>query len=283
VCALETALLDALGKGEKRAVVEYFPHDFLTKKVRYGATITLGDKERIQRLCTLARNWGIRDVRLKWGSCFQENKMAIEALESVFGGACDLRVDPNCAWDRELAVAHIPLLVRHKVKVVEQPLMPGNPAIAEFFRMVQPYGIILMACETMCTLKDVKRIEAEGCYSMINVKLYRTGGFRRSLRMIEEIRHCGLSFQIGCYLGESGVLSAAGRALSLLCGDAAYYDGSYDRFLLKENITTHDVSFGRNGEAGFLDGPGLGIEVNRELLVRLSDGGPGVRMGNPLF
>ena len=86
-------------------------------------------------------------------------------------------------------------------------------------------------CRVIC--RDLKE---EGYYNMINVKLYRIGGFRRSLRMIEGIRNGGLSFQIGCYLGESGVLSAAGRALSLLSSDAAYYDGSYDRFLLKENI-----------------------------------------------
>lgn len=283
VCALEMAFLDALGKGEERAIVEYFPQDFFTNKVRYGATITLGDKERIRGLCTSARNWGIQDLRLKMGGCFQQNEMAIEIVESVFGGECDLRVDPNCAWDRELALAHVPLLAKHKVKVVEQPLMPGDPDIAEFSRALQPYGIILMACETICTLRDVERIKEEGYYDMINVKLYRTGGFRRSLRMIEGIRNGGLSFQIGCYLGESGVLSAAGRALSLLCSDAAYYDGSYDGFLLKENITTHDVSFGQGGEAGPLNGPGLGIEVNRETLMRLSNGGPGVRISSPLL
>ena len=49
------------------------------------------------------------------------------------------------------------------------------------------------------------------------------------------------------------------------------YDGSYDRFLLKENITIQDVSFGFGGKAGPLDGPGLGVEVNRNALERLSD------------
>jgi muconate cycloisomerase len=283
VCALEMAFLDALGKGEKRAIIEYFPQDFLSKRVRYGATITLGEEGRIRGLCASARNWGITHLRLKMDRCLQQNKMAIEIVGSVFGGARDLRVDPNCAWDRELALAHVPLLAKHEVKVVEQPLMPGDPDIAEVFTALQRHGISLMACETVCTLRDVERIKEEGCYDMINVKLYRTGGFRRSLRMIEGIRNGGLAFQIGCYLGESGVLSAAGRTLSLLCSDAAYHDGSYDRFLLKENITTHDVTFGQGGEAGPLNGPGLGIEVNRETLMRLSNGGPGARISPPFL
>ena len=100
--------------------------------------------------------------------------------------------------------------------------------------------------------------------------------------MIERIRSSGLSFQIGCSLGESGILSAAGRVLSLLCKDAIYYDGSYDKFLLKENVTIEDVSFGLGGKAGPLDGPGLGVVINKESLMRLSNGSPSVTISSPL-
>jgi muconate cycloisomerase len=89
--------------------------------------------------------------------------------------------------------------------------------------------------------------------------------------MIDYLRAKGIFFQIGCHLGESGVLSAAGRLLCLLCSDAVFYDGSYDEFLLNENITRENVSFGPGGKAGPLTGPGLGIEVNRQNLARLSE------------
>jgi len=117
---------------------------------------------------------------------------------------------------------------------------------------------------------------------MINVRLSKCGGFQNSFRIIDQLRTNGLSFQIGCQLGESGILSAAGRALGLLCRDAKYYDGSYDRFMLKENITTEHVSFGPGGEAGPLDGPGLGVKINKENLMRLSKGYPSLSISNPL-
>jgi L-alanine-DL-glutamate epimerase-like enolase superfamily enzyme len=104
---------------------------------------------------------------------------------------------------------------------------------------------------------------------MINVKLSRSGGFRRTLRIIDYPRSSAIPFQIGCNLGESGILSAAGRGLCLLCSDATYYDGSYDRFLLRKNTTAEDVSFGLHGEAGPLNGPGLGVQVNSEALRHL--------------
>jgi len=73
-------------------------------------------------------------------------------------------------------------------------------------------------------------------------------------------------------MGESGILSAAGRVLCLLCSDAVYCDGSYDEFMLKENVTIQDVSFGLGGEAAPLNDPGLGIEVSGNNLARLSEG-----------
>ena len=79
----------------------------------------------------------------------------------------------------------------------------------------------------------------------------------------------GILFQIGCQLGESGILSAAGRMLCLLCRDALYYDGSYDEFMLKENTTFENVSFGPGGKAGPLKGPGLGINVNPRQLKNM--------------
>jgi len=282
ICALEMSLLDALGKSQNKSITDYFPKDFYTSTIYYGATIPLANKHRIMEICKISKKMKINALRIKMGKDFEQNKDAIETVRLVFGDDCDIKIDPNCAWDRDLAFKHIPLIKEYNVKIVEEPMMKDSPNFGEFVKIMEADGIILMACESAPTSEDVERIIRERYYKMINVKLSRNGGFRRSLRVIERIRSSELSFQIGCGLGESGILSAAGRALSLLCNDAVYYDGSYDRFMLKENITTQDVSFGPGGKAGPLDGSGLGVEINRESLMRLSDGSPSVTILNPL-
>ena len=282
ICSCEISLLDALGKKQKKSVIDYFSDEFFTPEICYGAIIPLSNKHRIIEMCKMCREMKINNLRVKMGKDFKQNNDAIEAVRSVFGDDCDLRIDPNGAWDRYLAFTHIPLIKKYNVKIVEEPMSKDNPDFVEFAKIMQANGVILMACESAPTLNDVERIIREGYYQMINVKLSRNGGFRRSLRIIETIRKSGLSFQIGCTIGESGILSAAGRALSLLCRDAKYYDGSYDRFLLKENITLESVSFGPGGEAGPLDGPGLGVKITKESLMRLSNGSPRVTISNPL-
>jgi L-alanine-DL-glutamate epimerase-like enolase superfamily enzyme len=271
ICALEIALLDALARKEKRPIMDYFSTDFLSDTIHYGAAVPLSSNKRIIEVCAVIKELKINKLRLKMGKDLKENTDKIETVKRMFVDDCDLRIDVNGAWNRELAFAHIPLIKKSKVKVIEQPMSPDDPDISEFADEMQKCGVIMMADELACTKADVERITNDGYYKMINIRLSKCGGFRKSLDIIELIRSKGISFQIGCQLGESGILSAAGRALCLLCRDAAYYDGSYDAFLLKENITTKDVSFGVGGKAGPLEGPGLGVEVNRKALERLSD------------
>ena len=215
-------------------------------------------------------NLKISQLRIKMGKELERNREAIETVHSVFGNECDLRVDVNGAWDRDLAFRHIQLLEEYKVRIVEQPMEPGDPDIVDFASAMKARNMTLMADESACSLRDVERILEEKSYEMVNVRLSKCGGFRNSLRLIDCLRANGLTFQIGCQLGESGILSSAGRVLCLLCRDALYYDGSYDGLLLKDNITIEDVSFGPGGEATRLDGPGLGVNVNDQNMKRLS-------------
>lgn len=271
ICALETSLLDALGRKEKKSIIDYFPKDFSANTIYYGGAIPLTDKRRVMEVCHLIKARKIRKLKLKFGSNLEKNREAIDAVKQVYRDDYDLKVDVNGVWDYEMAMAHVPLIREYKVKVVEQPMRPDDQDIARFAQVMQDCGVILMADESACSFADIKRIVEEGYYGMVNVRLSKCGGFRNSFKMIDYLRNHGISFQIGCQLGESGLLSAAGRVLSLLCSDAVYYDGSYDEFLLKENVTLEHVSFGPGGEAGPLQGHGLGVEINHQNLERLSD------------
>ena len=281
LCALETALLDASGKTQARPLADYFPRDFATDRVCYGATVPLADAARTAELCSAAATMGIRIIRMKMGPHHDRNRAALAAARTVCGEACDVRVDVNGGWDRSTALAHVDLLADHGITVVEQPLTPGDPHLEEVARAMHAAGMVLMADESACCLADVDGIIARGLYGMVNVRLSKCGGLRNSLRIIGRLRDAGIRFQVGCQLGESGILSAAGRAACLLNRDAVYCDGSYDAFILKENLTRAHVAFGRAGEAGPLEGHGLGVEVDPERLERLSDASATVSIDNP--
>jgi L-alanine-DL-glutamate epimerase-like enolase superfamily enzyme len=270
ICALEMALLDALGKAESRSIMEYFSQDFSTERIFYGAVLPLDSRKRIVELSRFVRSLGISRLKIKLGRDFRQNRDILTGVHQIFDGDCELKTDVNGAWDRESAFAHIPLLKDYGIRVVEQPMKPMDPELVRFSQEIRPQHIRLMADESACSLAEVEDLVLEGHYDMFNIRLSKCGGFRRSLRIIGFLRAHKIPFQVACQLGESGLLSAAGRALSLLCKDAVYHDGSYDDYLLKDNITNRNVSFGLGGEAGPVGGVGLGVEVDVERLNRLS-------------
>ncbi len=271
LCALEMALLDLLARKENRNILDYLPGDHFTHEVRYGGTVPMADQEMVASICQMLREFDIRDVRLKMGKDREQNRRALKIVRRVLGSGHDLRVDVNGAWDLDMAKQHAALIECHGVSVLEQPLMPEDPNWGELADTLRARNVKLMADESVCSMEDLEKAVSEGYFDMINVRLSKCGGFSNSLKMINRIRAAGLRYQVGCQLGESGILSAAGRALCAISSDALYCDGSYDLFLLRENLTTEHVSFNHEGRAAPLKGPGLGITVNRKHLKRFSD------------
>jgi muconate cycloisomerase len=225
----------------------------------------------ISKVCEVLRLFDIREVRVKLETDFDHSKVTLETVRKCLGAECDLRVDVNGAWDLDNAERHLPLLVSNNVHILEQPLMPHDNSLQELARILKGTGLKLMADESVCSLKDLEYAIGEGYFNVLNVRLSKCGGFLNSLDIIQSARASGLEYQVGCQLGETGILSAAGRALCLISSDALYFDGSYDALVLEENITTQHVTFGHQGKAGPLGGPGFGFTVNLDTLTLFSD------------
>jgi hypothetical protein len=50
----------------------------------------------------------------------------------------------------------------------------------------------------------------------------------------------------------------------------AAVEGSYDRHLVKERLTTRDLTFGLGGKGPALTGPGLGVELDNAAIARVT-------------
>jgi muconate cycloisomerase len=270
LCALETALLDILARKEGRNILHYLPKDHFANEMRYGGTVPIAGPDMVAKICGIMREFDIKEVRLKMGRDFEQNRRTIEAVCRVMHREGSLRVDVNGAWNLDLAKEHLPLLVSHRVNILEQPLMPDDDNWGELADILRKRDVKLMADESVCSIQDMEEAIGDGYFDLINVRLSKCGGFSNSLKIIQRIRDAGLNYQVGCQLGESGILSAAGRALCAVSSDALFYDGSYDAVVLRDNVTTVHVSFKYGGKAGVLKGPGLGVLVDRRRLKQFS-------------
>lgn len=270
ICALEMALLDAYSRKNKKQVIDFFPRYNYIDSIEYGAAIPLSSTDIAETVSRSIKELGISKLKLKMGREYSQNRSLLKLVDSIFTEGYDLKVDVNGVWSYETGIQHLELLNQHNIKLLEQPMSPQDQDIYKFYQEARKYNIELMADESTCSIDDLNNLN-NMCYQMINIRLSKCGGLRRSFKMIEYLRSKNVKFQIGCQLGESGLLSSAGRILSLLSDDSVYYDGSYDNLLLAENITDRDVSFGYGGKAFPLSGFGLGVNVDISKVKKLSE------------
>src|SRR4030042_4299544 len=64
VCAFESALLDALGKHQKKYLTAYFSNDYYVETIYYGSVIPLWDQEGTDRLCRQIKERAIAALQL---------------------------------------------------------------------------------------------------------------------------------------------------------------------------------------------------------------------------
>ena len=71
-------------------------------------------------------------------------------------------------------------------------------------------------------------------------------------------------------VGETSILSAAGRRFLEVVPDVAFAEGSYGKFLLTDDVVSSPVGFGFGGKIKPLAGLGWGVDVLPNALKRLA-------------
>jgi len=237
-------------------------------RVRYSAVITSASpwKQRLKSL--LIRLYGFSQTKVKVGVEDADDEVLLRRVRRLVGPRMNLRVDANEAWTCGNLEAKLEPLTPFGITSVEQPVphdeVSGLAGISE--KITTP----IMLDESLCSVEDARQAIECGTCDYFNIRLSKCGGFLNSLKIAATAHQAGLGYQLGCQVGETGILSAAGRHFASSVARIQYREGSYDRFLVKEPLTEEDLTFGRGGYAPSLTSPGLGITVNEERLQQVT-------------
>lgn len=272
-CALELAILDAYGNHYREPLstaTKILAHDLYQPRdrVRYSGAIMSANGMKLRLAAWSMRIYRFRQVKIKVGISGQDDARRLSIARRILGPGRDLRVDANEAWTPANVVERIHGLEPSNVSSVEQPLPHADvEALAEVRRQVRTP---IMLDESLCSMVDAQRVQEYGLCELFNLRLSKCGGFIPSLRLAQFARQHGLGYQLGCQVGETAILSAAGRHFAASVGDIRYVEGSYDRHLVREALGTKDLTFGWGGWAPALSGPGLGILLDTKALERVT-------------
>lgn len=264
-CALETALLDAAGRTWEQPLASFLGPKSAAR-VTYSAVLPLGAGPQLIKFLQLVRAQDLHFVKLKVGEATDLETLALARRE--LGPDVDLRVDANGAWTATEAIARVREMAPFRLSAVEQPVAKGD---FEGLRQVQEaVDLPIMADESLCTLEDAQRLISLKACRMFNIRLSKVGGLLTALAMKEMADVAGLRCQLGCHVGETSILAAAGRHFALSQRRLAYLEGSFAPYLLTQDPVQEPVSFGPGGVGLPLAGPGLGIQVVDDILDEMA-------------
>jgi len=255
-CAMEMALLDAAGKTWGVPLADLIGPP-VKDRVVYSAIIPLASLEKVDHFLNLVEQYQIQEVKLKVGT--PRDLKILQRVRERLGWERDIRVDANSAWEPGEAIRRIKEMAPYRISAVEQPV-----AKEDFLGLKQVsdgVDLPIIADESLCREEDARRlIDLQAC-RIFNLRLSKCGGLGATRRIRQMAEQNGIACQLGCHVGETSILSAAGRAFALCSPHLAYLEGSFAPFLLTKDPVTQPVIFNRGGVGAALPGPGLGVEV----------------------
>jgi L-alanine-DL-glutamate epimerase-like enolase superfamily enzyme len=278
-CAVELAVLDLAGRVFRRRLSDVagwmdlpgFGPPGCLEAARYSGVVVGRSPRKLATLLRLQRCYGLRDFKIKvaidgWEKQLEHaHRVLRRGLER---GTLTLRADANGGWNLDQAQEALPTLERFGVTALEQPLPPADdnhlPALAEQTRCD------LIADESLLTIEDAEELIETGGVRVLNIRLAKNGGLLPALRIAQRALAAGLDVQLGCLVGETSILTAAGIAFLEACPRVRFVEGAFGRWLLRADVTSRPLQFGRGGKMRSPAGAGLGVRVLEDALRRLS-------------
>jgi muconate cycloisomerase len=258
----ELALLDCLLKSQQCSLGQLLPPQ--RPAVTYSGVVTSSTVEAAVKKAKHFKQFGISQIKVKVTG--EGDRDRIAAIRDAVGADLSVRIDGNGAYSIESAIATCQELAEFKIDSAEQMIPRRHPADLAVVRAASP--IPQMADESLITLEDAQALtEAKAC-QFFNLRVSKCGGLAQTIAIAQMAQSAGIQLQVGCQVGETAILSAAGRHLAAWLPTVVFAEGSYGTLLLSEDVSRTSIHFGHRGQAKVLTRPGLGVDVKDTILEK---------------
>ena len=269
-CALELALLDAFAHIVDKPLSQLLGgvkqcHE--AGVIRYGAVIPFGGKKAVSAMLWFYKLYGFKTVKLKVGKTDEADLELVRMARHFLGPQAVLRVDANCAWTAEQTIRMAEAMRQFNVASIEQPVPASD--LEGLIRITTSIPEPVMVDESLCTIEQARSLVSEKACRAFNVRISKVGGLLAAQSIVDIARRAGFLVQMGAQVGESGILSSAGRTLASVNETFENCEGSNNLFLLKKDLTVENLNVGLGGWGEVLPGSGLGVTVKSGELDRL--------------
>ena len=264
--ALELALLDVLGQEQQHSVADFLGQE-ANYPVLYSAVLPFLPIDKAADWLDLVNAFGFNQLKIKVGHNSDESILAL-ARERL-GETMDIRLDANRSWTYEEAIHKIKTFEKYNISSIEEPLAESD--IHRLSELSWASDIPIMLDESLYSMEHAQYYAEtmDPGKLWFNLKVTKCGGLLATSRLFHFAAGKGIPCQLGCNVGETAILSAAGR-LFAQTHPVQHLEGSYAAFFMQDDIGVQPFGFCRSGRAKPMQDPGLGIAIDRLKLKKYS-------------
>jgi muconate cycloisomerase len=258
-CAVETALLDGLGKRVGLSVSDLLGGRF-HDRLAVAWTLASGDTGRdIAEAEAMLEKRRHKVFKLKIGrGDAQANINHVATIKRALGDRGAVRVDVNQAWSETTAVSAIAALEDAGCELVEQPIAATNRA--GMARLAARARIPIMADESLHGPESAFDFAAHAAADVFAIKIAQSGGLFAAGRVASIAEAAGIGLYGGTML-EGAVGTAASAHVFASFPTLEWGTEIFGPLLLTEEILKAPLEYS-DFAIKVPEGPGLGIELD---------------------
>jgi len=189
----------------------------------------------------------------------------IKAIREAVGNEIPLRIDANQGWSVDEAIATLQALGKYDIQHCEEPIPRWNFMQLPKVRQASP--IPIMSDESCGDEHDAERLINLKACDYLNIKLGKSGGIHKALKMVKLAEAAALHLQVGAFM-ESRLAMTAFAHFSLCSPMIEHYD--FDTALMfVEDPVTGGIIYEKNGVVKVPEVTGLGASVDEKWLSKM--------------
>jgi L-Ala-D/L-Glu epimerase len=235
-----------------------------TKDIITDYTVSMDDPQKMADDAAKIKANGFQVIKIKLGQKAKDVER-IRLIREAIGMDIPLRIDANQGWDVPNAIKILNELAPYHIQHCEEPIPRWDYMALATIRKQSP--IKIMADESCCDQHDAKRlIELDAC-DYFNVKLGKSGGIFKALKIIQLAEEKGIKIQLGGFL-ESRLAFTAAAHLAVASDAIVYYDFDTPLMFVEDHVTG-GITYENKGVVTVPDTPGLGAAIDQQYLKEL--------------
>ena len=239
------------GKNNKTIITDY--------------TVSIGDPQKMAADALKIKGQGYPAIKIKLGQHGPTDVERIKAIRAAVGNEIPLRIDANQGWGVEEAIETLKALAIFDIQHCEEPIARWNFMNLHKVKIESP--IPIMADECCGDEHDAERLIQLNACDYMNIKLGKSGGIFKALKMARMAEEAGIHLQVGAFL-ESRLAMTAFAHFALCSPAIVHYD--FDTALMfSEDPVTGGIIYEKNGVVKVPESIGLGATIDEGWLGKM--------------